>query len=98
MPRYSASKEVPRNRLAPELHLIQPGPLRNHRTTDELWRRVLAGALYGASVGVAVVVVASIARLSGQIVWPLGSLAATVQYLAATGLQLGLVAAEDSAR
>ena len=80
------------------LGVLAPVPPRSHMTIDEPRRRVLAGALDWASVGVAVGVVALIALLSGPIVWPLGSLAATVMYLAATGLQLGLVAAEDSKR
>lgn len=80
------------------LGVLAPVPPRSHMTIDEPRRRVLAGALDWASVGVAVGVMALIALLSGPIVWPLGSLAATVMYLAATGLQLGLVAAEDSKR
>ncbi len=75
------------------LGLLARGPLGNTRTIERGKDRVLAGMLNWVAVGASVGSVALLAQIDSWIAWPLGSFSATVVFLVAAAIQLGVSAA-----
>jgi len=74
------------------LGLLASGPLSGSRPIERGTDRVVAGMLDWAAVGASLGAVALIAQIHGAIAWPLGSLAATLIFLVAAGVQLAVSA------